>query len=76
MTLSMKIKIVGAAVLTAALLTAAPAFAEMSAEDLAKLTQNPVGNLISVPFQNNTNFSVGPEERRQIRFQVQFLFPK
>ena len=28
----------------------APAMAEMSAEDLAKLAQNPVGNLISVPF--------------------------
>src|SRR4029453_19368441 len=28
--------------------------AEMSSEELAKLAQNPVGNLISVPFQNNT----------------------
>jgi hypothetical protein len=33
---------------------------ELSAEELAKLAQNPVGNLVSVPFQNNTNFSVGP----------------
>ena len=32
--------------LTAALLTAPPAPAEMSAEELAKLAQNPVGNLI------------------------------
>ena len=29
----------------------------MSAEELAKLAQNPVGNLISVPFQNNTNLN-------------------
>jgi hypothetical protein len=26
------------------------AYAEMSAEELAKLAQNPVGNLISLPF--------------------------
>jgi len=28
--------------------------------DLAKATQNPVADLISLPFQNNTNFDVGP----------------
>ena len=39
----------------------APAAAEMSAEELAKLAQNPVGNLISVPFQNNTNLNFGPQ---------------
>jgi hypothetical protein len=49
-----------------AALSAAPARgtaaqAGMSAEDLAKLAQNPVGNLISVPFQNNTNLNYGPE---------------
>ena len=37
----------------------APAMAEMSAEELAKLTQNPVGNDISVPFQNNTILNYG-----------------
>ena len=46
-----------AAGLAAALLATAPAHAEMSATELAKLAQNPVGNLISVPFQNNTNRS-------------------
>jgi hypothetical protein len=30
--------------------------------DLAKATQNPVSDLISVPFQNNMNFRVGPDE--------------
>ncbi len=29
-------------------------------EMLAKLAQNPVANVISVPFQNNTNFGYGP----------------
>ena len=45
---------------TALALAAAAAQAEMSAEELAKLAQNPVGNLISLPFQNNTNFNTGP----------------
>jgi len=39
------------AALTAVVFAAAMARAEMSAEELAKLAQNPVGNLISVPFQ-------------------------
>ena len=41
---------------------AAAARAEMSSEELAKLAQNPVGNLVSVPFQNNTNFDYGPPQ--------------
>jgi len=39
--------------------------AEMSAEELAKLAQNPFGNLISLPFQNNTNLNCGPEKGTQ-----------
>ena len=31
-------------------------------EDLAKKTQNPLSNLISLPFQNNTNFGIGPDD--------------
>ncbi len=41
-----------------ALALAAPARAEMTAEELAKAVQNPVANLISVPFQNDTNFKL------------------
>ncbi len=44
---------------------AALARAEMSAEELAKLAQNPVGNLISVPFQDNVNLNVGPDKQTQ-----------
>ena len=33
-----------------------------STTDLAKKLQNPIGNLISVPFQSNTNFDVGPAQ--------------
>jgi hypothetical protein len=52
-----------------------PAFAEMSAEELAKLAQNPVGNLISVPFQNNTNFNYGPEKGTQNVLNIQPVIP-
>ena len=46
---------IAAPLLVIALCSANFARAELSAEELAKLAQNPVGNLISVPFQNNTN---------------------
>ena len=36
--------------------------AEMGEEELAKKTQNPISNMISLPLQNNTNFDFGPEE--------------
>ena len=62
-------------VLGAALVAMAPARAEMSAEELAKLAQNPVGNLISVPFQNNTNFNVGPLEGTQNILNIQPVYP-
>src|SRR5437763_8554437 len=54
---------------------AGPAFAEMSAEELAKLAQNPVGNLISVPFQNNTNLNFGPEKGTQNILNIQPVIP-
>lgn len=53
----------------------APAHAEMSAEELAKLAQNPVGNLISVPFQNNTNLNFGPEKKTQNILNIQPVIP-
>ena len=52
-----------------------PARAAMSAEELAKLAQNPVGNLVSVPFQNNTNFNVGPLSGTQNILNVQPVIP-
>jgi len=57
------------------LFSAASAFAEMSPEELAKIAQNPVGDLISVPFQNNTNFNFGPEEKTQNILNIQPVIP-
>jgi len=54
---------------------APPARAALSAEDLAKLAQNPVANLISVPFQNNTNFNTGPLNGTQNILNIQPVIP-
>ena len=50
---------------TTTLLATAPATTKLSEEQLAKLAQNPVGNLISLPFQKNTNLNLGPEKGTQ-----------
>jgi hypothetical protein len=58
--------------------TSAPAqeeASEKSAEELAKLTQNPVANLISVPFQNNFNFGIGPKHATQWVLNIQPVIP-
>jgi hypothetical protein len=69
------LRLLGAAAAVTALVAAAPAQAEMSAEELAKLAQNPVGNLISVPFQNNTNLNYGPEKGTQNILNIQPVIP-
>ena len=38
---------------------AEPTTAQTSDDELVKQSQNPVADLISVPFQNNCNFSAG-----------------
>ena len=73
--LRLKTTWLASAVLGAALVVTVPARAEMSAEELAKLAQNPVGNLISVPFQNNTNFNVGPLDGTQNILNIQPVYP-
>jgi opacity protein-like surface antigen len=44
-------------------------------ENLAKDAQNPIADLISVPFQNNTNFNVGPFNRAQNVLNIQPVVP-
>jgi hypothetical protein len=62
-------------VVVLATIAATPAHAELSAEELAKIAQNPVGNLISVPFQNNTNLNAGPDKRTQNILNIQPVIP-
>jgi hypothetical protein len=42
---------------------------------LQKATQNPVAGLISVPFQSNTNFGIGPFDRNQGVLNIQPVIP-
>jgi hypothetical protein len=67
--------LVQAASLALALTCPSGANAALSAEELAKLAQNPVGNLISVPFQNNTNLNFGPEKGTQNILNIQPVIP-
>jgi hypothetical protein len=49
--------------------------AEQSATDLAKQTQNPIADLISLPFQYNTFFETGPKAKTQNVLLVQPVLP-
>jgi hypothetical protein len=46
-----------------------------SADELRKATQNPVADLISVPFQNNTAFDIGPSSRIQDVLEIEPVIP-
>lgn len=48
---------------------------EADGGDLAAASQNPIADLISVPFQNNTNFGVGPFDRTQNVLNIQPVYP-
>jgi hypothetical protein len=43
--------------------------------NLAKKLQNPIGDLISIPFQSNTNFNVGPNKGTQEILNIQPVVP-
>ena len=43
--------------------------------DLAKKTQNPVADLISVPFENDVNFGAGPHDDVQYILYIQPVIP-
>ena len=44
-------------------------------EDLQKQSQNPIADLVSVPFQSNTNFNNAPYNRSQEVFNIQPVVP-
>lgn len=44
--------------------------------ELARKTQNPVADMISVPFQNYFNFGVGPENKMQYILNIQPVIPQ
>ena len=54
---------------------AGPDVDSQSATALAKKLQNPVGDLYSIPFQNNANFNVGPTKGVQNILNIQPVIP-
>ena len=48
---------------------------ETSDDDLAKAAQNPLASMISLPFQNNTNFGIGPDDDTQNILNIQPVWP-
>jgi hypothetical protein len=44
-------------------------------QDLAKQAQNPVADMISLPFQNNTNLGIGPDDETQNILNIQPVWP-
>ena len=49
--------------------------AQESDADLVKAAQNPLANMISLPFQNSTNFGIGPHDRTQNVLNIQPVIP-
>lgn len=52
-----------------------PMFGQLTEEELAKIAQDPIANIISVPFQNNTTFGVGPFDRTMNVTNIQPVIP-
>ena len=47
----------------------------MDEEAMAQAAQNPVANMLSLPFQNNTAFGIGPHNRTQNVLNIQPVIP-
>src|SRR5271170_5138391 len=65
----------GAAAQSARPSPAPDAGSDNDATALAKKLQNPIGDLYSIPFQNNTNFNTGPNKGTQDNLNIQPVIP-
>ena len=64
-----------AAIATAAAILAACGAYAQDGENLREAAQNPIGDLISLPFQNNTNFDIGHSDNTQNVLNIQPVYP-
>ena len=72
----MKLKICLVVLSLATIVGVSPVLGEYGYEyELAQQAQNPVANMISLPFQNNTKFGIGPEDETQNIFKIQPVWP-
>jgi hypothetical protein len=70
------------ALLVITILATAPLYGQQSDQkapvshaDLAKQSQNPVGSMVSVPFQNNTSFNFGEDDGTQNILNIEPVYP-
>jgi hypothetical protein len=63
------------AVVTTILLVATSVAHAQQGEDLREAAQNPIADLISFPFQNNTNFDIGHTDNTQNVLNIQPVYP-
>jgi hypothetical protein len=61
--------------LTVAIPIATSAAYAQQGEDLREAAQNPIADLISLPFQNNTNFDIGHTDNTQNVLNIQPVYP-
>jgi hypothetical protein len=54
---------------------ATSAYAQGDSKSLAQAAQNPLASMISLPFQNNTNFGYGPGDDTQNTLNIQPVWP-
>ena len=72
----MKHRSIWPALLICFAMTSPPGYGQAkSSADLAKATQNPLATMISLPFQNNTNFNFGPQDKTQNILNIQPVWP-
>jgi opacity protein-like surface antigen len=56
-------------------MSGSPGAPTQDSETLARASQNPIADMISLPFQNNTNFNAGPFNRTQDILNIQPVIP-
>jgi hypothetical protein len=67
--------VVAATLLSIGVATPLALQAQQTADELAQKAANPIANLISVPFQNNTDFGLGPYDRARNVLNIQPVVP-